>query len=86
MESLLGKWRLLKNEGFDNLKFTRTILYQRKIVGHCSIDLEILKTDIHMKNEYFPDSTKLLKKLFFVITISLEQLVRNIVMKMKRCT
>jgi len=42
MEELLGKWRLLKNERFDDfLKFTQIPWYQRKVAGYCGIDLEI---------------------------------------------
>ncbi len=42
MECLLGKWRLLKNEGFgDFLAFTKVSWYKRKIAEYSTIDINI---------------------------------------------
>lgn len=66
MESLLGKWRLLKNEGFDNfLKFTQVPWYKRKIAGYCSIDLEILKDGHTYEKRVHSRFYKTVEKIIF---------------------
>ena len=42
MENLLGKWKLSKQEKFDNfLKWTKIPWYQRKIARYCNITTNI---------------------------------------------
>lgn len=46
MDSLLGKWRLKKNNDFNKfLIFTQTSWFERKIAENSNINVEIKKTD-----------------------------------------
>ena len=50
MDNLLGKWKLVKNEGFDKfLKFTQISWYKRKIAEYSPINIEIERLPMRLR-------------------------------------
>ena len=61
MFNLVGKWKLSKNEEFDNfLKYTKIPWYQRKIARYCKVLTSIKQIN---ENEFLKEATATFYKM-----------------------
>ena len=61
MFNLVGKWKLSKNEEFDNfLKYTKIPWYQRKIARYCKVLTTINQIN---ENEFLKEATATFYKM-----------------------